>query len=284
MPKALTMAILHPGQMGAVLGSQARRAGIDVVWLGEGRSRATRERASAAGLRDLGDMNELAEQSDLIVAVCPPDAAEEVAAAVVKSGFSGIYVEANPIRPQRSRRIAEMLAETGCTVLDGCVIGPAELGAGGLRVYLSGEAGAAALVSATFGEMKLTVSSLGEEVGAASALKLAYALSQKAGRSLAAVSYALAERYAVGGELRAEAESLRGNPLREPDYLPIAASRGWRWAAEMEEIHETLTDADLPDGLPLAAAEVFACWNGFKDRDDVDLTSVLGSLGHDAGR
>jgi hypothetical protein len=36
-----------------------------------------------------------------------------------------------------------------------------------------------------------------------------------------------------------------------------AASKGWRWIAEMEEIAATMAAHDLPDGFHLAAAEIY---------------------------
>jgi len=36
-----------------------------------------------------------------------------------------------------------------------------------------------------------------------------------------------------------------------------ATIKGWRWAAEMEEIAATMVSAGLPDGFHQAAAEIF---------------------------
>src|SRR5438874_120944 len=42
--------LLHPGEMGAVIGGGLREAGITVRWVSDGRSAATRERAGSVGL------------------------------------------------------------------------------------------------------------------------------------------------------------------------------------------------------------------------------------------
>jgi 3-hydroxyisobutyrate dehydrogenase-like beta-hydroxyacid dehydrogenase len=220
----------------------------------------------------------LVAQSDVVLSICPPHAAESVAAAMADSGFAGIYMDANPISPQRNRDIATRLAANGARVVDGGIIGPAEAGPGALRLYLSGEAAAMAVVVRLFVGADLTVTSVSGGVGAASALKLAYSLSQKAGRALAALSYALAERHTVAGELRAVAESMKNNPLSDPEYLAVAASRGWRWVAEMSEISDSLTAAGLPGRLPLEAGDVFARWAELKDSEQPDLSLVLKAL------
>jgi len=48
--------LLHPGQMGAAIGAQARRNGIPVWWCPEGRSGRTQQRAERAGLTPATDL------------------------------------------------------------------------------------------------------------------------------------------------------------------------------------------------------------------------------------
>jgi len=49
-----TIGLLNPGEMGSMVGAAVRSAGARVLWAGEGRSGATRKRASDAGLEDAG--------------------------------------------------------------------------------------------------------------------------------------------------------------------------------------------------------------------------------------
>ena len=74
--------------MGALVGSAV--AG-EVLWASEGRSEATRERAAA--FRDVGTVRELVAESELVISLCPPAIAEDVAGEVAAEGFDGIYVE-----------------------------------------------------------------------------------------------------------------------------------------------------------------------------------------------
>ena len=59
---------------------------------------ATAARAAAAGLTDAGTVAEVAARAEVILSVCPPNAALEVARSV--AGFSGLFVDANAIAPQ----------------------------------------------------------------------------------------------------------------------------------------------------------------------------------------
>ena len=49
-----TIGVLHPGDMGSVVGACAVAGGSRVLWASEGRSTGTRDRAAAAGLEDAG--------------------------------------------------------------------------------------------------------------------------------------------------------------------------------------------------------------------------------------
>src|SRR4051794_2983849 len=96
--------LLHPGEMGAAIGAVLRQRGIDVLWVPDGRSEATAARAKAAHLTGVESIAELAERADVILSVCPPHAARNVASAVGE--FDGVYVDANAIAPATVREIA----------------------------------------------------------------------------------------------------------------------------------------------------------------------------------
>ena len=66
-----TIGLLHPGEMGAAVGKCLAGAGHRVLWVPEGRSEATRERAAKAGLDGCG-WAEMAARSAVIVSICPP--------------------------------------------------------------------------------------------------------------------------------------------------------------------------------------------------------------------
>src|SRR5207302_465976 len=98
-----TIGLLHPGEMGAAVGKCLAGAGHRVLWVPEGRSAATKERAEAAGLTGVA-LAEIIARSDVIVSVCPPPAALDVARLAV--GFGGLYLDANAIAPEAARELA----------------------------------------------------------------------------------------------------------------------------------------------------------------------------------
>ncbi|MBT2386663.1 DUF1932 domain-containing protein [Streptomyces sp. ISL-11] len=260
-----TVGLLHPGSMGAAFAAQLRSQGIPVLWCRTGRSDASRQRADCAGIEAVDDLGELLRRVDVVLSLCPPEAAEDVAAQVGALGFrGGTYIEANAITPLRVRRIADRLPHA--VVVDGAVVGSPPLGSKQPTLYLSGPSEHVAQVEALFRGTDIRAHRLGEEIGKASALKLAYSSYQKASRVLAAVAYGLANSHGVADELLEIASKRSGSYLAETDYIPKTAARAWRWGPELGDAADLLAEAGLPDHLMRAGTEVLHLWEGARDR------------------
>jgi 3-hydroxyisobutyrate dehydrogenase-like beta-hydroxyacid dehydrogenase len=236
--------------MGAAVGAALRDGGTRVLWASAGRSEETVSRAAAAGLEDAGSVEALARSCDLIVSVCPPHAALEVARSV--GDFGGTYLDANAISPASARAVAATVTR----YVDGGIVGPPPLQAGSTRLYLSGPE--APLVAELFAGTTVDARVVSDEIGAASAVKMAYAAWTKGTAALLLAVRSLARAEGVEPTLLEEWElSLPDLPERSLRAAESAAAKGWRWVGEMEEIAATFAVADLPDGFHLAAADVF---------------------------
>ena len=255
--------VLHPGAMGVAVAASAATCGNRVMWVAEGRSKATHQRADAAGLEELAWLNSMVNQADMILSICPPESAYEVAEDVRNLGYQGIYVDANAISPETTRRIGTLVEGVGAEFVDGGIIGGPPWKPGISRLYLSGEA--APKVARAFEGGPLEVIVLDAPVGAASALKMAYASWTKGTSALLTAVQALAIQEGVLEPLRAEWSRGGDGLLKRADGLGTAAAKAWRWVGEMEEIAVTYAGAGLPDGFHLAAAEVYRRLAEFKD-------------------
>lgn len=273
-----TLGILHPGEMGISLAASARRGGAAVYWASEGRSEKTRLRAAAHGLVDAGSMAGLCRACSLVISICPPHAAEEMAREVAAQSFQGLYLDANAISPHRALRIAESLQAAGISFVDGGVIGGPAWHPGETWLYLSGPE--AARVSACFSEGPLETQILGMEPGKASGLKMCYAAYSKGTTALLSAVLAAAESLGVRGELTGEWD--RDDPGfsdRAALRSRRAALKAWRFEGEMHEIVDTLRSVGLPAGFHEAAAEVYHRLSGFKDADEPpEYGKVISSL------
>jgi len=248
------MGLLHPGEMGAAVGQCLTARGHTVLWASEGRGPDTAARAEAAGLTDAGTVKAVAGQAEVILSVCPPHAATDVAWAV--HGFSGLYVDANAISPGTAREIAQMITDSGGRYVDGGIIGLPPVTPGMTRLYLSGPH--AQNVSDLFAGTPLDARVIGETPTAASAVKMAYAGWTKGSAALLLAVRALACEEGVADTLLAEwAMSQPSLAERSHGSARSASTKGWRWIAEMEEIGASMAAAGLPDGFHQAAAEIF---------------------------
>jgi 3-hydroxyisobutyrate dehydrogenase-like beta-hydroxyacid dehydrogenase len=242
--------LLHPGEMGAAVGGVLRERGATVLWSSSGRSAATTERAARAGLEDAAEVAELCRRSEILLSVCPPHAALDVARQT--SGFTGIYVDANAISPQTARTIASIQSR----FVDGSIVGPPPHEPGSTRLYLSGRE--AERVAQLFTGANVEARPISGEPGAASALKAAYAGWTKGSAALLLAARALARAEGVEDDLIAEWRlSLPQLEQRAELAARSSARKGWRWVGEMEEIARAMAARDLPAGFHEAAAEMF---------------------------
>ena len=120
--KIKTVTLLHPGNMGATIGASV--TGARVLWVSGGRSEGTRRRADKSGLLEAATLAEAVGDSDAVLSVCPPHAAEDVAQSVAALGFAGLYVDANAVSRATAQRVGEAVQEGGAAFVDGAIIGP----------------------------------------------------------------------------------------------------------------------------------------------------------------
>lgn len=276
--KQWKVGVLHPGAMGISLAASIKNTGHPVYWASAGRSPQTRARAAKFGLLDVHTLKELCETCSVIVSVCPPHAAEEVAEQIMGCSYKGLYLEANAIAPERTVRIGRAMTARGVTFVDGGIIGLPAWEPGKTWLYLSGKKAHDAASCFSAGPLEVAV--LGEEIGRASAIKMCYAAYTKGLWALLSAILATAEVHGVRAEL--EQQWARS----EPDLAPQGIHRireitgkAWRFVGEMEEIAATLRGAGVPGEFHTAAAEIYHRMAHFKDvATKPSLEDVLNAL------
>ncbi len=273
------LGLLHPGAMGSTVGACARSTGIEVFWVGTGRSDATRHRAEKLGLSEVEGLEELAMRSNVVVSVCPPSAAAAVAAAVFDLGFQGIYVDANAIRPAAAKELGKQAEGCGARFVDGGIVGPPAHSAGSTVLYLSGPAEDVGEVAGLFEGSFLETLSLEGGPGVASALKMAYAAYTKGHAAMLLAVRALAKAEGVEEALLGHWARTHPKLARTSEFTAQGtAPKAWRFEGEMREIAATFEGAGLPSGFHDAAAEIYARLDTFRDAEDVDFREVLRKL------
>ncbi len=261
---SVTIGVLHPGEMGSGVAASAKAAGARVLWVSEGRGAATRKRAEAEGLEDVGTLKQLAREAQVILSVCPPASAMDLAKDVAAQRFTGIYVDGNAIAPATTRKVGEIITAAGATYIDGGIVGPPPRKPGVTRIYLSG-AGAHDVADMLNGGL-LQAIALDGPIGAASAVKMAYAGWNKTQQALLMAVRAYAMREGVDEALLREwAISQPDLTKRSENAVAGTARKAWRFVGEMEELAAAFAAAGVPGQFHDAGAEVYRRLAGWKD-------------------
>jgi 3-hydroxyisobutyrate dehydrogenase-like beta-hydroxyacid dehydrogenase len=262
--------ILHPGEMGISIAVSAINTGHQVYWLSAGRSDKTRARAENYRLVEINSLSLLCKTCEVIISICPPAAAEELAQSVSQAGFRGLYLDANAISPQRAIKIGQGLEANGIHFVDGGVIGGPAWKPKETWLYLSGAD--AYEIAGYFSDGLLETKVIGNKIGKASALKMCYAAHTKGTTALLAAVLAAAESLGVREELYQQWDMDEPGFSQQIDQrVARVTAKAWRFEGEMREIASTFGEAGLPEGYHSAAAEIYQRIAGFKNAGEAPL-------------
>ncbi len=276
------IAILHPGDMGSAIGGDLSEHGIRVLWASAGRSETSRVRATADGLEDHLSVGACLRSCDIVLSVCPPHAALDVAREVAGQFFHGLYIDANAISPGAAREAAAIIEGAGGHFVDGGIVGPPPRTAGTSRLFLSGTR--AAEVARLFNGTRMEAIVLGSEIGAASGLKACYAAWTKGSTALLTAIRALARHEGVEDALLAEWARSQPDLPKRSKAITGQAAKAWRWVGEMQEIASAFEHAGLPNDFHRGAAAVYEHLSCFKDAaTQPSLDEVLAALARKPG-
>jgi 3-hydroxyisobutyrate dehydrogenase-like beta-hydroxyacid dehydrogenase len=259
MAKPSVIAILSPGDMGSGVGRALAEHGFDIITALNGRSPRSRQLAEAANFRDVGNLDEIVSQADLILSILPPASAlaqaEAVAAAMQKTGQKPDYADCNAISPATAAAVGGPILAVGANYIDGGIIGLAPGKGPATRFYVSGST--LASIEALDGA-GIQVKSIGAEIGRASGLKMCYAGLTKGQFTLFTAVLVAAEALGLSEPLRDELEFSQAQVYgRMQGLVPRLPADAGRWIGEMEEIAQTFADAGVTADFHNAAAEIF---------------------------
>ena len=169
--------IMSIGEMGYHWAQLLNLHGAEVLTYDRDRSEVTRKRAENVDVKSTGSLQQLCQESDLIVSIVVPSAALKIAAKIAKSATQVnrrdlLYLDANAISPMTAEKINTVLGQCGVSFVDGCIIGSAAKMDKGAVVYASGPQASRILELESFG---FTVQVLGAGTSQASAFKVVYA-------------------------------------------------------------------------------------------------------------
>ena len=268
MSKIETIALFGAGDMGGGVGRTLVEGGFRVVSDLAPRSPASRERAEAAGVEDMGSLKAALAAADIALSVMPPGNAagfaEEAAAAMADLDRKPVFADLNAISPKTMAGIASAIEGAGGVVLDGGILGPSPNKQPTEPVRLTARS-------------DMQPIALGPDIGQASAMKMLYAGTNKGYWAMLAGICMAAKQYGLFDAFMAELEANNTAVFKTLDsWVGFLAADAHRFGPEMDEIAEAMSAVgvtphfhqgarwiyDLLDETPLRT-ETRATW----DRD-----------------
>jgi 3-hydroxyisobutyrate dehydrogenase-like beta-hydroxyacid dehydrogenase len=253
------VAVIGTGDMGAAVGAALVRAGFRVITDSSHRSALSRARATRAGMLDVGSLEAVVGDAELLLSIVPPASAfgfaRQVAAALRATRARITFADCNAVSPETVRAIAALFEQDG--FVDAGIIGRGP-GPGGerTRFYVSGAA-RRALLDLDLAEIALV--DLGPRVGDASALKMAYAALNKGTDALHAGLLLAALRLGVLKPLLQECEASQAEALaRMKARVPFLGATAARFTGEMAEIAKTFAAVGVTADFHRGAEWVYA--------------------------
>ena len=273
-----TVGILHPGELGAMLGRILLDQGFRVVASLAGRGPRTQRLCREAGLETVDSSAEVARTSDVVFSAVPPSAAltvaEDYAAAVRGRRRPRLYVDVNSVSPETAGRVGALATQAGADFVDAAVLGLAARLPGHGVLFLSGPQ--SGRVAAMFGG-SVRVRVVGEVPGRASALKSTLAGLNK---GLAALFFEVgvtALEAGLSDEFLSECAAFYPGLMEVVDRLaPTYPLHAARRADEMGELEQTMTTLGLAPHMAGAARRVIgaAAASGWPDARPAGWTTA----------
>jgi len=254
-----TIAIYSPGDMGSGVGKVLGENGFDVITSLDGRSSRTKDLAASSKIRDVGSLDNMVKEADLILCIMVPSnataAAELVAESMRTTGETTYYADCNAISPDRTRTIGEIISSAGGKYIDGGIIGGSPNRGEAPRFYVSGPNASA--MSDLDGK-GIAVRDMGGEIGHGSGIKMCYAALTKGTSTLQIALLSAAEAMGLSDQLRAEFESSQPNALKQMDTgISRLPPNAHRWIGEMEEISDTFEQVGVSPFFHKGAADIY---------------------------
>ncbi|KIM94102.1 hypothetical protein OIDMADRAFT_45897 [Oidiodendron maius Zn] len=251
-----TIGIISIGEMGLGIGKLLKAHGFRVVTNASDRSEATKLRAGAAEIDLLPTDEDVTQQCDYILSIVPPRDAFATAQRIFTAAQTTdkqtplYYLDLNAVSPHTARQTATLFSSSPIIqLIDGGIIGgvphakPAsEDGIISWHCPNLIVSGPHHIPDAALAKV-LNIHHLNDTIGAATGLKMCFAVTTKGFVSLAIQSFTTAYNLDVLDHLQHYLEKYNPSTLKLAENgLVTMPPKAYRWVHEMLEISETMSD------------------------------------------
>src|SRR5262245_17660383 len=251
--------VMSPGDMGQAVAIQLKAQGRHVYTALERRSERSRALAREAGLTDVGTVERLVAECDVVLSIMDPGAAVDFARAAANAlrttGRHTLIVDCNAIAPDTVHEIADLIKQAAGRFLDAGIIGHPPRGKAKTNLFVSGP-GAAELEQLAVAQLIVHV--VGEGIADASALKMCYGALTKGTQALWLEVLIAAERLGIARLLEQQLQQSQAERYGWVlNQFPILPPTAYRWVPEMLEISKTLGAAGMTPKMFQGAADIY---------------------------
>lgn len=272
-----TIAVLSPGNMGGAVGGQLAKSGYRVISCLGDRSQFTRDKAAAAGIEGVANLEALVREADLLLSILDPGKAEfvagEVAAALRTTSAALVYADCNATSPATAERLRDVTEGAGAKFIDVGIIGGAPGGPENFPSFCT--SGPKAELMDELDGKGVRIKRIGPRIGQGSAIKICNGAWTKGAFALYATVMLAAEHYGFTEFLRERLPNSQAGTVGRIDQAMIRLpSLSGRYIGEMEQVASSLDDIGLTPLIHQGAADLFKLLNesslASEHREEID--------------
>jgi len=253
-----TVGVMSPGDMGSGVGGVLKKNGLKVITALEGRSDESKRRAFEQGFEDVGSLDELVIQSDIVLSILVPSEAlsfaQNISKVIVHTDAKLVLADCNAVSPSTGAQIGKEITNAGGKFIDAGIIGGSPRTGAVPRIYACGEH---ANILGELDGKGISVPIMNGPIGSASGLKMVYAALTKGTAALYASTLMTAKSLDLYEDLVNELEQSQASTLTGMDTLKTVSTKAFRWIGEMDEIAATFGDAGTTSKIHEGASETF---------------------------
>ncbi|MBK1896120.1 NAD(P)-dependent oxidoreductase [Chryseobacterium paridis] len=254
-----TIAILFPGDMGAQIAKALVKNNYTVITAGEGRSTRTLENIKSIGIDDVGSLQNIAEQADVVLSLTSPEGSLKVAKNIMccleNTDNRPVYIDLNSNTPEIALTIEKLFSSKNIQFINGAVMGASKDIPDHGTLIVSGEHRKVFLdlFSSVF-----KIKDAGEKTEAASAYKLLFSMINKGMNALFFETMTAAAHFGILDELNGSLqEFLPGTYQDLMKTTPTYPQHIFRRIDEMKGLTDMLKSENLPSVIASGTAETF---------------------------
>ncbi|WP_312391159.1 DUF1932 domain-containing protein [Chryseobacterium sp.] len=255
--------LLFPGDMGSAVADVLIKNNFEVITAGEGRSAKTLENIKKSQIKDAGALQNVVEQSDIILSVNSPkssvEIAEQISHYMLDSERNQIFVDLNSNTPESAKKIEELITLKNGIFINGAIMGVAKSVENDAVIVISGKE--RVLLKDLFNGL-FKLKDAGEKIESASAYKLLFSMVNKGINAVFFEAMMGASRYGIVDEM---IESLKDflpgtyNDLQKT--TPTYPDHILRRIDEMQGLSEMQQFDGLSNNISSASAKTFEIIN-----------------------